>query len=111
MCQNIRLDKWKHKIMLEAESDNLVIRMLWRSHSLAVELGRYSGITRDERYCGCGTNVQTVWHIFMECPITYGLNHRNYLNLNEIFGDKDLHIKLLSISKSLKIPWVYGVVS
>ena len=83
----IHLDKWKHKIMFEAESDNdsrlgtyfrinpllekhvpcdkdvteieriLVTRFRTGSHSLAVELGRYSGITRDERYCVCGTNV------------------------------------------------------
>ena len=41
----------------------LVTRFRTGSHSLAVELGSYSGITRGERYCVCGTNVQAVWHM------------------------------------------------
>ena len=52
----------------------------------------------------CRTNVQTVWHVFMECPITYGINHRNYRDIIEIFDDENVHKNLLLISKALKLP-------
>ena len=82
----------------------LVTRFRTGSHSLAVELGRYSAISRENRFSVCRTNVQTVWHVFMECPITYGINNRSYRDIKEIFEDGNIHKKLLLISKALKLP-------
>ena len=74
------------------------------SHSLPIELGRYSNVTRENRYCICGNNVQTVWHIFMQCPFTNSLNNKNDQSLDEIFADESTHVMLLPITKKLKIP-------
>ena len=133
MCRNVYFEKWKCKLMSEAEKDKdsrlgtylrinpllekhvsldqdlmeieriLVTRFRTGSHSLAIELGRYSATARENRLCLCRTNVQTVWHVFMECPITIGINHRNYRDIKEIFDDEIIHKKLLLISKALKL--------
>ena len=81
-----------------------VTRFRTGSHSLAIELGRYSNIAPINRTCVCGLNVQSVWHIFMECPITVACCRRDYNNLREIFADDDVHKNILSISKALKLP-------
>ena len=81
----------------------LVTRFRTGSHSLAIELGRYSNVARENRICVCGENVQTIWHIFMQCPITLSLGFRKYINLHEIFADVNIHRMLLSITKKLKI--------
>ena len=78
--------------------------VLCTEHSLSIELGRYSNVVRENRYCVCGNNVQTVWHIFIQCPITNSLNNKNYQSLDEIFADENIHLMILSITKKLKIP-------
>ena len=133
MCRRVYFKKWKCKLASEAGKDKdsrlgtyfrinpllekhvsldqdvmeieriLVTRFRTGSHSLAVELGRYSAIARENRFCLCRTNVQTVWHVFMECLITYGVNHINYRDIKEIFDDENIHRKLLLISKALKL--------
>ena len=55
--------------ILELERE-LTTRFRTGSHSLAIETGRYSNIPRENRICSCGTGVQTVWHVFAECPLT-----------------------------------------
>ena len=81
----------------------LVTRYRTGSHSLSIELGRYSNIPRMNRLCICG-KLQSVWHLFVECPLTWSMCNRDYRNLSEIFADDDVHKQLLSISKVLKIP-------
>ena len=82
----------------------IVTRFRTGSHSLNVELGRFSNIPRENRLCKCGTGVQTVWHIFDECPITHGMIQTNFSDLNELFSNENIHLYLLQLTKSLKIP-------
>ena len=88
--------------ILEYERE-LVTRFRTGSHSLAVETGRYSNTPRENRVCRCGTGVQTVWHVFSECPLTRGIVPMNYSNLNEVFKDEDIHSVLLAVTKKLKV--------
>ena len=62
---------------------------------LSYRLERYSNIARETRTCVCG-KAQTIWHIFMECPVTPSLRHREYYILNEMFADAaDINIYYL----------------
>jgi hypothetical protein len=102
---NPTLEKYvpKPQPTLEIERE-LVTRYRTGSHSLAIELGRYSNTVRENRVCCCGNSVQTVWHLFTECPLTVPLvDHHSYNNLSEVFGDDDVHRKLLKICSKLKI--------
>ena len=90
--------------ILEVER-KLITRYRTNSHSLNVEIMRYSGVKRENRLCTCKLNVQTIWHVCMCCPLTVGIFPRNkYKNLNEIFTDPLLHVYLLKVGKTLKIP-------
>lgn len=81
----------------------LITRFRTGSHSLNIELGRYSNTARENRLCSCGNGIQTVWHIFKDCPLTEEL-HSNHANLKEIFEDYNINQGLLAITKALKIP-------
>ena len=88
--------------ILELERE-LTTRFRTGSHSLAIETGRYSNIPRENRICSCGTGVQTVWHVFAECPLTRSIVQKEYANVNEIFEDENVHQVILSITKKLKV--------
>ena len=72
------------------------------SHALTVETGRYSNIPRENRLCTCGTGIQTVWHIFAECPRTRPVVEKNYTTMNEIFEDENVHNVVLAITKNFE---------
>ena len=91
------------QFLLESER-KLVTRFRTGSHSLNIETGRYSNIPRGNRLCSCGEGVQTVWHIFHECPLTTDINNANFENLQQVFQDKDIHKLLLTATRRLKIP-------
>ena len=74
------------------------------SHSLAIEIGRFSNTKRENRLCRCGSDVQTIWHLFNDCVHTRAIVHgKQYENLREVFDDQDVHKLLFRISKELKI--------
>ena len=132
--QNSFKEKWKNLMQSKAESDSdsrlgtyfrinpelqrwipspqsileierkLVTRYRIGSHSLNIELGRYSNINRENRLCTCGRDVQTIWHIFTMCPLTEGIVDTNYHSLNDIFSDNSIHEHLPKLSKALRIP-------
>ena len=82
----------------------LITRFRTGSHSLAIELGRFSNTPRPNRLCKCKVGVQTVWHVFNECPLTKHI-HRNRFNvLKEVFIDPELSKLLLRITSLLKVP-------
>ena len=81
----------------------LITRFRTGSHSLAVEIGRYSNITRENRLCACGNGVQTVWHVMAECCETRDIVQKNYNDLKEVFDDVNLHSTLLAITRKLKV--------
>ena len=54
---------------LEGER-TIITRFRTGSHSLAIELGRFSKVPRERRLCKCGNSVQTVMHVFNDCPLT-----------------------------------------
>ena len=71
------------------------------SHSLAIEIGRFSNTKRENRLCKCGS-VQTIWHLFNDCEHTRAIVHgRQFENLCEVFDDQDVHKLLFRISKEL----------
>ena len=82
----------------------LITRFRTGSHSLNIELGRFSNVPRGNRLCICQGNVQTIQHIFTECILTNHLIGREYQSLAEIFEDPELPRLILSIVKVLKIP-------
>ena len=81
----------------------LITRYRTGSHSLAVEIGRYSNITRENRLCSCGNGVQTVWHIMAECCETRDIVRKRYNNLKEVFDDANLHSTLFAVVSKLKV--------
>ena len=82
----------------------IVTRYRTGSHSLNIELGRFSNTPRDNRLCKCREGVQTIWHIFSECPLTTGKLDIDFENLNDIFANDNVHIHLIKLTKNLKIP-------
>ena len=89
--------------ILETER-KVVTRFRTGSHSLNVEIMRYSNIPRENRLCSCKNEIQTVWHIFMQCPLTQGINRRTFENLKDIFKEENIHQTLLKIAARLKVP-------
>ena len=81
----------------------LLTRFRTGSHSLAIETGRFSNTPRENRLCLCGS-VQTVLHIFTDCPLTRDLLvNKPYVNLQSIFDDPHVHSLIVSIAKPLKL--------
>ena len=102
---NPELKPWVPNPQDIMESERKIItRFRTGSHSLNIEIMRYSNVPRENRLCLCKSAVQNIWHVFMECTLTRGIITRNYNNLKEIFDDDNLHVKLINISTCLKIP-------
>ena len=94
----------KPQVMLESER-KLITRFRTGSHSLNIEVGRYSAIIQENRLCKCNRDVQTVWHIMHDCPLTRDLVHDyDFQDLHEIFAHENIHLLLLNVTKVLKIP-------
>ena len=93
----------KPQLILEAERI-VVTRFRTGSHSLGIEIGRYGNTPRDHRLCKCKLAVQTVWHIFSDCPITMPHVNTKYPDIQAVFNDEHIYQKLLLITKKLKIP-------
>ena len=75
------------------------------SHSLQIEIGRYSGTPRENKKCICNTGVQTIWHIFVDCPLTRDLLENYTINrIEDIFEIREVHTLLIKITRLLKIP-------
>ena len=88
----------------------LLTRFRTGSHSLAIETGRFSNTPRENRLCLCGS-VQTVLHIFTDCPLTRDLLvDKPYVNLQSIFDDPHVHSLIVSIAKPLKLSlgWMHA---
>ena len=88
--------------LLEDER-KLATRFRTGSHSLSIELGRFSRTPRPNRLCSCLTSIQTVWHIFKECPLTVHIHQNRFDNLSEVFNDTQLVKLILRITSTLKI--------
>ena len=88
------------------ENERITItRFRTGSHSLAIEIGRFSNTVRENRLCGCGSDIQTMWHVFSGCSLTRAIvGNKNYRNLQEVFDDQEVHALLFRMSKVLKIP-------
>ena len=131
--QNMRFLRWKNKIINAADDPDsrlstyyrvnptlkpfvpkpqglmeierkLLTRYRTGSHSLAIEIGRYSNTPRANRLCTCKCDIQSVWHIFCECPIIKSvLNLRNFESLVDIFQGDNIHEMLMKITSLLKV--------
>ena len=88
--------------ILEGER-KLLTRFRTGSHSLAIELGRFSNVARANRLCKCKTGVQSVWHVFNDCPLTYQIHRKGFINLNDVFTDENVVNLLLGVTSLLKI--------
>ena len=81
----------------------LITRYRTGSHSLAIELGRYSNTIRENRTCNCGNFVQSLSHVFSERILIREIVQQDYANLSDIFANEEIHSKLILICKKLKI--------
>ena len=93
ILQNLLDDEWK-----------LVTRVRTGPHSLSIELGRFSGSPRPNRLCSCLTSIQTIWHIFKECPLTVHIHQNCFDNLSEVINDTQLVKLIFRITSTSKIP-------
>lgn len=95
----------KPQFLLERERI-LLTRFRTGSHSLQIEIGRFSNTPRQNRLCVCGTNVQSLKHILFECNLTnqHTCTFRNNYSIYELFQLQDIHIILFKVSNTLKIP-------
>ena len=103
-CVNPTLEKFVTPPHLMEHERIVVTRFRTGSHSLAIEIGRYSNTPRMNRICSCHRSVQSVWHVLTECPLTISCGRRNYNDLRDAFSDPTINQTLLSISKMLEIP-------
>ena len=94
------------KVILETDRI-LLSRFRCGSHSLKIELGRFSRphIPREERTCTCKQGLQTVLHCFTECPLIIPMLNKTYTNLKSIFEDDAICTNLMLICKILKVPF------
>lgn len=88
--------------MLECERI-LLTRFRTGSHSLSIELGRISGIKRENRLCKCRLGIQSVWHVFNDCPITLPIHHGRFSNVCDVFNDPNVTKLILQVTSILKI--------
>ena len=102
---NPDLKPWVPSPQTIMESERKVVtRFRTGSHSLNIEIMRYSNVPRENRLCSCKNDIQTVWHIFMQCPLTLGINRRSFESLKDIFEDDNIHQNLIKIASRLKVP-------
>ena len=102
---NPNLNSYVPRPQLFLEVERIVTtRFRTGSYSLEIELGRYSNTPRDHRMCQCKLSVQTVWHIFSDCPLTTPYINTRYPDLQAVFNDERIYQHLLLIAKKLKIP-------
>ena len=101
---NPTLEKFVSPPHLMEHERILITRFRTGSHSLAIEIGRYSNTPRMNRTCACHQSVQSIWHVLTECPLTMLCGRRDYNDLQGAFSDPTISRTLLSISKVLKIP-------
>ena len=102
---NPNLDNYVIEPQLILESELILLtRFRTGSHSLVIELGRYTNTPRERRLCLCKLGVQTLWHIFSECPLTTPYIETRYPDIQAIFSDENVHKHLLILTKKLKIP-------
>ena len=87
----------------------LITRFRTGSHSLAIELGRFSNRNREDKLCCCRQGVGRVYKLFGTYLwnvhlLTRDLVCTDYQSVKDIFEDRDLKHLLLRITKRLKIP-------
>ena len=94
-------------IMFELERIHIT---LFRSgsHNLFIETGRFSfpRVPRELRICSCGSGIQTLRHVLMECPIVAQKSisfNITFTSMSEFLTWSKLHDYLLIISKVLKV--------
>ena len=100
-----QLEFEKYLIILDADLRIPLTRFRTGSHSLNIELGRYSAISQENRLCKCNRDVQTILHILRDCPLTQDVvRDYGFQNLHDIFSYENVHFLLLNVTKVLKIP-------
>ena len=88
--------------ILEGER-KLITRFRTGSHSLAIELGRFSRVPRERRLCKCGYSTQTVLHVFTDCPLTLSLHSNQFDNIHDLFNDPTIGKLIMKMAAVLKI--------
>ena len=96
---NPNLTPYKENNILEHER-TIISRFRTGSHSLRIETGRYNNICRSDRLCQCGLNIQTILHVFTDCPLTLPHLNNQYESLNNIFETDNIYNDILVISLS-----------
>ena len=83
----------------------LISRYRTGSHNLAIETGRFSlpRIPREERFCSCGTEIQTVTHILLYCHLLDDIRNHTFNNVDECLEWPEISKFLINASKILKV--------
>ena len=103
---NPTLSKPQYISQVMLETDRVILtRFRCGSHSLKIELGRFSRpqVPRMERTCICNNGVQTILHCFTECTLTTPKLSKTYTDLESIFKDNTVCTDILLICKILNI--------
>ena len=102
---NPELKPPKHRNIFEKERI-LLSRYRTGSHSLRIETGRMCtpSMPREERLCCCNTDVQSLHHVLLECPLIADLRAEYpFQSIEEAFKRDDIAQFLMKMERLLGI--------
>ena len=92
------------KIANIMEHERMILtRFRTGSHNLRIETGRWCKEQRDQRVCQCETDVQTVKHFFMDCPLLAYLRDQNHTSVSECLESENIINYIVCSAKVLKL--------
>ena len=70
---------------------SMVAKLRLSSHNLSVEMGRRTGLSREQRLCHCGVDVETEKHFLLDCGLYHEIREKydvsNDLSVSRLLND------------------------
>ena len=70
---------------------SMVAKLRLSSHNLNVEMGRRTGLSREQRLCHCGVDVETEKHFLLDCGLYHEIREKydvsNDLSVSRLLND------------------------